>query len=646
MSYGKDSDRAGPVGDWPGSDRWVTGLFLLLLFSMGGTATYLLFLDCNEWVLVVALVTATLLLGLEHLEISRNAGGQREWNPTPGCVAPMVIITLATFVVCFPALNSYFSWDDFAYVQLFHTPSLTQFLRLFRTDLSQGVWGINAQELRPLYGLSYMLSYSLWGIHPLGYHLSGILLHIMVSFVVFLVAKSFCPGESWRAGFAGLLFAVLPAHSMVVSWANGSLTEAPPTLFYVSAFLCFVSYRRTNLTRYLALSTTAFSACLLSKETAITLPFMLVSYDLFRMVGEGSISAGRSAAGNKLWRRLVLPHLPFIMLLLGYLEWRRIVFSRFLREETWLYYAQGEGSGLTGFLHQFAHVVRNSRTLEGFNIRNLLIPFPASILGLVLGLFLVWAVFLLTHRSDCRRSMLVILYFGLVWNLISNLPLLAIYQSPHHLYLPSVGFCIATAFLAVPVCTELCRHAPYLRLLGATLLLCLCACQLWKENAEWACKAKESASASAQLAAALEGIPKQPLVIIWPVVSSLVSGWGGMLPFALQRPFTSTELYSPLGIIEPPCMYSSPDSAWREKTQLALRAQLTGPSDDKIQIYLLAWDEGRKSFQRKKCVLSRGCFEAYVTKSLAGPVEKVRSLGEAEANELLEALAKLVSERS
>lgn len=116
----------------------------------------------------------------------------------------------------------------------------------------------------------------------MGYHLTGILLHALNATTVFLIAQTLAPGEPWRAHFAGLLFALLPVHSENLASINGSLTEGAPTWFYLSAFLCFVLFRRTNLTRYLAMSATAFTASLLSKETAVTLPVMLVCYDFFR----------------------------------------------------------------------------------------------------------------------------------------------------------------------------------------------------------------------------------------------------------------------------------------------------------------------------------------------------------------------------
>ena len=49
-----------------------------------------------------------------------------------------------------------------------------------------------------------------------GFHLTNLLLHSAVSALVFLLATRLI-GPNWGAGLAGLLFAVHPVHSEVVS---------------------------------------------------------------------------------------------------------------------------------------------------------------------------------------------------------------------------------------------------------------------------------------------------------------------------------------------------------------------------------------------------------------------------------------------
>ena len=243
----------------------MTVAFLLFLLSMGGAATALLVYDGKGRALLIGLLAGASLWGLESLESRYMTPSTRARSSH--IALPAVIITLVSLAVCLPTLNLYFLSDDFGCLHAFHTPSLSQLLKMFHTDLAQVVEGESGQEIRPFYALYYMVSYNLWGLHPLGYHVTGILLHILNSLIVFRIAKDLVPGYIWRAGFAGLLFAVQPAHSEAVSWITGSPAEGLPTLFYLGAFVFFMRFRATNKPRYLALSAMAFLACFFRKKS-------------------------------------------------------------------------------------------------------------------------------------------------------------------------------------------------------------------------------------------------------------------------------------------------------------------------------------------------------------------------------------------
>jgi hypothetical protein len=261
------------VGDRSPRGRATTVVFLLLLAAVGFAIAVLQFRNGTAWVLAVALAVGSLSWALGRLEDRRSA------RPTPASHAHFLAATalaVATFLAYVPTFAVPFNSDAIAYLHLFHAPSLSQFLRLFHTDLSQNAGGVNVQELRPLYGLAYVVSHLLWGLRPLGYHLGGILLHVLNALLVFRIALALAQGGWWRAWLAAALFALLPANAENLGSINGTLTEGLPTAFYLLAFLGFVWYRRTGLTRYLVAAAAAFAASLLSKETAVTLPVLLV----------------------------------------------------------------------------------------------------------------------------------------------------------------------------------------------------------------------------------------------------------------------------------------------------------------------------------------------------------------------------------
>jgi len=644
MGKGQESELA-PSGASPSwSDRSITGAFLLFFLSLGIAASFLLFREGKRWVLLIALAAGALLWVLEYLEVRYLPASTPTSNPLPGYLAPVALITLVTLVACLPALHTYFLVDDFAFVHRFYTLTVSQFLQLLHTDLGRFVWGDVRQEYRPLYSVYYLAGYHLWGLDPWGYHLSGVLLHVANALLVILIVKSLAPGESRRAIFAGLLFAVLPVHAQAISLIVGFVAEGLPDFFYLVAFLCFMRFRARSSATYLVISTVAFGLCLLTKESAVTLPMMLVSFDFFRMVvGEKGVADSGAPEQRKKWLHLILAYVPFAVLLLAYLELRRLVFTSYLREANWGSHVHEAVSSPAGFWLHLRHLLTHFWDLQAFNLREIF-PFPALALGFILGLLGVWAVILFGRRSECRRCIAVVVYFGLVWYLICNLPFLIEGRVIYHLYLPAVGLSIATAFLALPPYPEPRKEARYLRFLGMVFLVGISATWLRKENAEYARIGNMSERMAAQLVTALAKVPKESLVVIWPAESYLItSGWGEeILPYAVQTPFAPTDLYSRVRIIEHPEMSCCGVSEWWEKTRPVLGAELARAQDEQMEIYLFAWDVRSNSFQQKTRVLPRGLFRAYVTKSLGGPLESTDSLGDAAANTFVEALAKLV----
>ena len=381
-----------------------------------------------------------------------------------------------------------------------------------------------------------------------------------------------------------------------------------------------------------------------SKETAVTLPIMLVSYDLFRMVlRENGASPADVQAGTRPWWRLVLAYIPYAALLLIYLELRRTAFTSYLLEDQWGSHAQEAASSATGFWLHLRHLAMHLTEIQIFNVRHLMLPFPAAVTFLVLGLYLAWIVALLRRRTECRRSIEVILYFGVVWYTITNLPLLATYDDPHHLYLPAIGPCIATAFLVAPACTELRKHLGYLRLLGAALLVGCCAFQLRREDLQWARKAEVTERGTAQLAAVLGNMSRPSLVVVW-FPSSPTDSWDENLPYSLQQPFQPADLYSRAHIIEDPDIYCCPLDHWWAKTKPLLDAELAGAPDGTVAIHLFAWDKRSTSFRTKTRVVPREFLRTSISELLGVPYVTAETVGDDQAKNLVRVLARLASE--
>ncbi len=169
-------------------------------------------------------------------------------------------------------------WNDFVYddtVQILENPWIRD-PRYLPDILGSDVWGFLkdpglSKHYRPLLNLIYSLDYQLFGLNPVGFHLTNILLHAVVSSLVFLVALALS-GFRRTAFIAGALFAAHPVHTEAVAWV-ACISETSLAAFYLLSLLLYMKERTV-------LSGAAFFLALLSKEVALTIPAVLIAYDL------------------------------------------------------------------------------------------------------------------------------------------------------------------------------------------------------------------------------------------------------------------------------------------------------------------------------------------------------------------------------
>lgn len=163
-------------------------------------------------------------------------------------------------------LNAYFLSDDFA---LIGSVAKNGFSCQW---YSPGGGGF----IRPVTLLSFLLDYRVWGLNPLGFHLSNALLHAANAFMVFSMMRHLLKFTGDVRGilvpvFAGAFFLVLPSHSEAVTWISGR-TDVLSTTFGLAATLSFLMLVERFRWRFLVAFLTCFALSLLSKESAIVWP--------------------------------------------------------------------------------------------------------------------------------------------------------------------------------------------------------------------------------------------------------------------------------------------------------------------------------------------------------------------------------------
>ena len=191
-----------------------------------------------------------------------------------------LLLVVATFLVYASTLRFEFVYDD--QNQVLGNPLIRSWHNLpliFKSD----VWRfVNPAQVgnywRPLFVVWLLLNQSLFGLHPLGFHLTTVLVHVAATYCCYRLVLRVA-GDTTLALVAAALFAVHAAHVETVAWVSG-VTDSLMTVFFLGALLCFLRGWENQGWGWHAASGALFGCALMAKETAIVLPAVVLGYVL------------------------------------------------------------------------------------------------------------------------------------------------------------------------------------------------------------------------------------------------------------------------------------------------------------------------------------------------------------------------------
>jgi Flp pilus assembly protein TadD len=188
------------------------------------------------------------------------------------------ILLLVTAVTYVGTIRFDFVYDDFP--QIVNNPFLRAWHYAPRFFISS-VWkqmapGAVGNYYRPIFLMFLRMNYALFASRPLGWHLLAIGLHILVTWLTYLVVRKMT-GQFTTAWLAALIFGVHPIHHEVVAWVSGT-TESLFAAMFLLAFLAYLKSWEGSKGLWMAVSWALFALALLSKETAIVLPALVFAH--------------------------------------------------------------------------------------------------------------------------------------------------------------------------------------------------------------------------------------------------------------------------------------------------------------------------------------------------------------------------------
>jgi protein O-mannosyl-transferase len=233
----------------------------------------------------------------------------------PQIIPPvLVVITLLAFL---PTLwNGFVEWDDqiTLYANEEYRGLTWPHVRWMFTTMLMGHW-------IPLTWLTFGLDYVIWGMNPLGYHLTSLVIFAanipafyFVALRLLKRATGFADGTlRLSALVAALFFAIHPLRVESVAWATERRDVLSGLFFLLTVLMYLKAVDADGRRRHwlLAGSVGLYGLALVSKASVMVLPFALIVLDVYplRRLG-GNVRAWTERAVRAVW----LEKIPFLIL--------------------------------------------------------------------------------------------------------------------------------------------------------------------------------------------------------------------------------------------------------------------------------------------------------------------------------------------
>ena len=439
----------------------------------------------------------------------RKSSVRRRW-----IISILAVYTLVSAVLYFPIITANFQGDDFGFLRyLFFNFSGLMEGRGLKEWLTSFPWLSFLPYFRPGLQLFNLLDYTAWGLNPIGYHLTNIALHISTAFFVFVMGWQLTRARVASVA-AGLFFGIMPIHVEAVSWF-AARADGLSTLWYLMSVVFFVFFRQRRRNVFLLISVIAFTLAILVKETAATLPIIILVYDwLYNL---------RASKDRK---RLFAPHLWLWLILLIYIGLRVVIglpsgayLQSRLLELNWDYFSQVYVLGM---------------------VDPMLSDMTSEIRWVLLAIALA-ALWLYRQRRE--------VWFGAAWAGLTVAPVLlgindALFD--RYLYLPTIGLALMLGSILANLGIG---YGRLTRIMEISLVLGLAifyGTALYARNAEWGRAAQITQIVEEQVKAAHPVLPADAR-LVFVNVPVLVGGrqmqaFGNMLPSAMQILYRNPDL--------------------------------------------------------------------------------------------------------
>lgn len=396
----------------------------------------------------------------EAIEVAENIESQLTEEPRFSPRLPYILLFFITCLIYSNTLWNKYAIDDAIVLteNNFTKKGFAGIKDLMTHDAFEGFFGARGSTLiqggryRPLSLVTFAIEYELWGLNPAYSHGVNVLLFALTCVLIFyllnLLAGKQQSGRPFYLAWpfiAALLYAVHPIHTEAVANIKGR-DEIMAMLLAVAALIFSIKYVKENKLSDLLIGVAIYCLALLSKENTITfLAIVPLSYYIFTDANKKQYIIGIAA--------FVIPSVLFMFIRSQYAptgilqESSEVLNNPFALATieqryativlTWLYYVK-----LLFIPHPLSHdYYYNEIPYVGFasikTIASLLINVGLAVYGIIL----------LRRKSILSFGLL---FYFITFSIVSNLLFtVGVLMNERFIFMPSLGFCIALAYLLV-----------------------------------------------------------------------------------------------------------------------------------------------------------------------------------------------------
>lgn len=333
----------------------------------------------------------------------------------------------------------------------------------------------------PLTMLSHMLDCELYGLHPVGHHLTSVLLHAANAVLLFIVLHRMT-GACWPSAFVAALFALHPLHVQSVAHV-AQRKDVLSTLFWLLAMWAYVRYCTHPSSRPYVWVMLFLLLGLLAKPMLVSLPIVLLLMDYWPLK-RFSLKGGSATQAIRHSWPYVREKLPLCAL---------VVVSCVIT-----FVVQSSAGAVSTFADKpLSARMANAAVSYVAYIRMMLWPsgiaahypypsrFPVwKVVGAALLLVvLTWlTLFRLRNRPYCA--------IGWLWYVVTLIPVIGLIQvgsqamADRYTYIPLVGLFIIAAWGGADTALHRPRTHKVLRT-AATAAITACAASTWVHLGYW-----------------------------------------------------------------------------------------------------------------------------------------------------------------